>query len=140
MCNTAATGRRRVGHNRNRGTLEKIRQLILMHVTGELNCGIPRALFLDGFHIACGLRMVAAGDDQPGIGQGAGHYLECIHHEFEAFVGSPLAKCQDAVLRISAPGKIRVFGSSGQNSVGPDMNIVVSIFFVENPAIAGHEY
>ena len=140
MRNAAATRRRGVGHNRNRGTLEKIRQIILVYVTSELDCGIARALFPDGFDITRGLRMVSAGDDQLGVRQDASYGLECVEHEFEALVGSPLAKRQYAMLRIAAPGEVRVLGSSGQHSVGPDMNIVMPIFFVENPAIAGHKY
>jgi len=140
MCHATATRRRGVGHDGNRGTLEKIGQLILMHVTGELNCRIPCALFFYGFDIAGSLGVVATCNDQLSAGQDVGHSLECIDHKFETLVGSPLAKGKDAVLRIAAPRKIGVLGSSCQNAVRPDMNILAAIFFREDPAIARHEY
>jgi hypothetical protein len=62
MRNAAATRRRRVGHDGDRGTLEEIGQPILMHVAGELNRRIPSAFLLHGFHISRGLRMVTSAD------------------------------------------------------------------------------
>jgi hypothetical protein len=111
-----------------------------MYVTGEFDCGITRALLPHGLDITSGLRMISAGDHQPGVWQNVGHSLECIDHEFEALVGSPLAKCEDAVLRISAAGKIRVFRSARQNTMRPNVNIVAAIFLGEDPAVAGHEH
>ena len=63
MRNTTATRRRGIGHHGDRGTLEEIRQSIFMHVASKLNCRIPRAFLLHGFHISRGLRMVAPADD-----------------------------------------------------------------------------
>jgi hypothetical protein len=135
-----ATRRRRIRHNRHRGTLEEFRQMILMHVSRELNCGIVCAQFPHQFDIACGLRMVSASDDQLRIRQDVGHSLECVDHEFEALIRSPLTECQNAMLRIAAPGEIRVFRSTGQNTVRPNVNIFATIFFGQYPAIAWHEH
>jgi len=84
--------------------------------------------------------MISAGDDQLRVRQYVGDSLKSIDHEFEALVGSPLAERQNAVLRIAAAGESRVFGSSSQNTVRADVNIVVAIFFGEDPAIARHEH
>ena len=97
-------------------------------------------LFPHGFHIARRLRVVSAGDDQFGVGQDVGHSLECVDHQFETLVRSPLAKCQNAMLWIAAPGEIRVFRSTGQNTVRPNVNIFATIFFGQNSAIARHEH
>jgi hypothetical protein len=43
------------------------------------------------------------------------------------------------VFRIAAAGKVRVFGPAGENSVGPNMHIFATIFFVENLAVARHQ-
>ena len=111
-----------------------------MHVAGELNCAISSTLFLYGFHIASGLRMVAAADDQLGAWHRVAHNPERINHEFEPLIGSPLAERKDAVLRIAAPRKVRVFGSSRQNAVGADVNIVAAVFVVKDRAVSRHEY
>jgi hypothetical protein len=83
-----------------------------MNVAGEFNGGIPRMLFLQGFHITRSLRMISTADDQLGAGQGRFDDLERLNHEFKPFVGSPFAKGEDSVRGITAPGKIRVFRSA----------------------------
>ena len=84
--------------------------------------------------------MIASGDDQLCVRQ-SGHYeLECLNHEFKAFIGSPFAESQDAVFRIAAACKIRIFRSSRQNAVRTDVNIVVAILFVEDLPVPGHEH
>ncbi len=140
MCDTAATGRRRIGHDCNRAPLEEIGQIILMHVAGELYRRIAGAFFPYIFHITRGLGMVAAGDDQPGVRKHVGHGLKCIQHEFKAFIGSPLSERQNAVLGIAAPREIRIFRPPSENAVRPDVNILMTILFGEDPAVAWHEY
>jgi hypothetical protein len=140
MGNTARAGRRRIGHDRDRGTLEKFRQAIFMHVSRELNCRIAGALRLHRFNVARSLRMVSAGDDQLGIRQYVADGLKRIDHQFEALVGPPLAEGKYAMLRATAPGKVGILRSTGKNSVRPDVNIVAAIFLGENSPIAGHQY
>jgi hypothetical protein len=60
MSHAAAAGGRRVWHDRNRRTLEQIRQSILKHVARELDIWIPGILALHRFHIARSLRVVSA--------------------------------------------------------------------------------
>jgi hypothetical protein len=136
----AAPGRGRVGHDGNRSTLKKIGYLIFMHVAGELDCGIARPFFLHGFHIARRLRMVAAGDDQLRLGKSLGNQMEGFDHELQAFVSAPLAEREDAMLGIAAPGKVGIFGSLRQNTVGADVNIVAPVFVAKDFAVSGHEH
>jgi hypothetical protein len=83
--------------------------------------------------------MITSANNQFGIGQACVHQLERLNHEFEPFVGSPLAEREDAVLRIASPGKIRIFRPSRQNAVRSNVNIVATILLVQNPAIPWHQ-
>ena len=110
-----------------------------MYISGKLNRGIPCAVLPHRFHIACSLRVVPTGDDQPGIRQCLSDNFERIKQEFEPFVGPPLTKRQNPMFRISPPGKIRVFRFPRQNTVGPQMNIVTAIFVIKNLAVSRHQ-
>jgi hypothetical protein len=101
---TAATRGRRVRHDRDGRVLEKIGQSILMHVAGEFDFRVCRALVFHRLHIARGVRMVPSSNHQPGVGQGFRHILESLSHQLQALVGSPFAEGQNAVFRISPPG------------------------------------
>ena len=82
--------------------------------------------------------MVAPGDNQLGCRQRLGEALEGLDHEFQALVRSPLAECQNAMLRIAAPGKIRIFRPSRQDPVRPHVHIVAAILVLEDLAIPRH--
>lgn len=110
-----------------------------MYVPGELNSRIPRVLLLHRLHIARSLRMIAAGNDQPCVRQGFGDDVERLDHEFQPFICSPFTESQDAMLRIAAPGKIRILWSARQHPVGAHMNILAAVFVVKNLAIARHQ-
>jgi hypothetical protein len=138
--NPAAPRRRTVRHDGDRGTLKKIGQSILVDVSGELDVGISRVLFLDRLDIARCLRMVGSAHHQAGGGQDLRDQLKRIDHQLEPLVGSPLAKSQNAMLRVPAPGEIRVLGFSRQNAMRPEMHIVAAVFFVKDFAITGHEH
>ena len=53
--------------------------------------------------------MIAATDHQLRIGQRGLDNLERLNHQLKPLVGSPLAESQDALFRISAPGKVGIF-------------------------------
>jgi hypothetical protein len=74
-----------------------------MHIAGKFNGRIARALPRHRFHIARGLRMIAAANNQFGMGQACVHQMERLNHKFEPFVGTPLAEREDAVLGIAPP-------------------------------------
>ncbi len=138
--NSAATGRRRVGHHSNRRTLKEIGQSILMNIAGEFNSRISRILFLHRLDVAGSLRMVSSANHQPGIGQNLRNTAKGFDHQFQPLVCSPLPEGQNAVLRIAAPGKIRILRFSGKNAMGAQVNIVATIFFVKYLAISRHEH
>gem|GEM_PF-1358865 len=84
--------------------------------------------------------MVSAANHQLGIGQRFRHILECFNHQLQPLISSPLAEGQNAMFRIAAAGKIRIFGFSGKNAVGSQMNIVAAILLVQYLAVSGHQH
>jgi hypothetical protein len=140
MSDSTATRGRRIRHDGDGRLLEKVRQSILMDVTGELDIRIPGVFLFHRLDIARRLRMIASPNHQSRIWQHFGHQLKCVDHQLEPFIRSPLAKGQNAMLRITAPRKIRAFGLPGQNAMRPQMHIIAAIFFVENLAITRHEH
>jgi hypothetical protein len=138
--NAAAPRRRTVWHDGDGRTLKKIGQSILVDISGELDAGVSRVLFLDGLDIPGCLGMVCSAHHQAGRGQDLGDQLKGIDHQLEPLVGSPLAKRQNAMLRVPAPGKIRALGFSRQNAMRAEMHVVAAVFFVKDFAITGHEY
>jgi hypothetical protein len=136
----ATTGRRRIWHHGHRRRLEEIRQLLLVHVSGEFDRRISFAFFLHGLDVTCGLRMIAAANHQSGMGQCFRYPLKGFNHQFQPLVGSPFSKSQNAMLGISTPGKIGELGFAGENAMRTEMHIVAAIFFMQNVAISGHQY
>ncbi len=53
--------------------------------------------------------MIAATDHQFRMGKRGLDNLERLNHQLKPLVGSPLAESQDALFRISAPGKVGIF-------------------------------
>ena len=73
------------------------------------------------------------------FGKSLRHNLERIEQKFKPLVGSPFAKRQDPMLRISPSRKIRVLRFPRQNTVGPEVNIVTAIFVIKNLAVSRHQ-
>jgi hypothetical protein len=136
----AASGGRGVGHYGDGRSLEKIGQAIFIEVSGKFDSRIVGELFLYGLDIAGGLGVISSRDDEPGLGESLGENVESLNHELQALVGSPFTEGKDAMFGIAAAGKIRVFGTRGENAVGAEMNVVASIFFVKDLAVSGHEH
>ena len=84
--------------------------------------------------------MVSPADHQPGIGQSLRNITKGFDHQLQAFVRSPLPEGQDAVLRIAAPGKIWILRFSGENAMRAQVNVVATIFFMQDFAIPRHEH
>jgi len=84
--------------------------------------------------------MIAAGDDQLRIRQGFGDDVECLDHEFQPFIRSPLSESQDAMLGIAAAGKIRILRPARQHAMRSHVNILAAVFFVKDFAIARHQH
>lgn len=83
--------------------------------------------------------MVPSAHDEPCVWQFLSHSFESLDHELKPLVCSPFSKCENAVLRIASPGKIRVFRSGRENAVRAQVDIVAPIFFVQDLAISRHK-
>jgi hypothetical protein len=136
---SAAASRRRIRHDSHRRALKKIRKLFFRHIPCEFDSGVRSALFPHGFNIARCLRVISPGNDQLDIGKSLHHRFECLEHQFEPLVGSPLTERKYAMRGIAAAGEIRVLGSAREDAVRPDMHVLAAIFLMENLAITGHE-
>ena len=84
--------------------------------------------------------MIAASNDQLRVWQLLSDEVESLGHELETFVGSPLAEGQNAVLGISAPGKIREFRTARENAMSAKVHVIAPVFVIEDLAIAGHQH
>jgi hypothetical protein len=84
--------------------------------------------------------VISAGNDEPGVGQSARDNLESLEHQFETFISSPLTESENAMLRIAADIELRILRAASENAVRAQVNIVASVFVMENPAVAGHEH
>src|SRR5206468_4225843 len=70
--------------------------------------------------------MVLAGDHEFRVPDGNGYALEGLQQQFQAFVCSPLSKCQDA-LRIATPAEIRWLRIRCEDAVRPQMDVLTAI-------------
>jgi hypothetical protein len=120
--------------------LEESGKPIFIHVTGELDRGISRVLFLQRLNIPSRLRMISPADYELGVRQRFTHDRECLDHQLKPLVRSPFSKCQNAVLGITAPGKIGILRAPCQHPMRSEVNIGSAIFFVQDLAVARHEH
>ena len=84
--------------------------------------------------------MVAACDDELGIRHPVRQQIESLHHQLKPLIGSPLAESENALIGISATGKIGELGTARENSVRPQMHIVAPVFIVQYFSISRHEH
>jgi len=56
--------------------------------------------------------MIAACHDELCVRHPIRQQIERFHHQFEAFISSPLAESEDVLGRIAAPGKVRKLRAS----------------------------
>jgi hypothetical protein len=84
--------------------------------------------------------MVASANDQLRIGHGLRKQVEGLNHQLEPLVGSPFAESENAMLRIAAPGKIGILRLPDQDAVRAQVNIIATVSFMEDLAIAWHEH
>ena len=139
MRNPAASGRRRIRHYGHTGTLEQIGQCIFRNVSAEFDARIAGTPLFHRVDITARLRMISACDDQLHIGQLLGDQVESLDHQFESFVGAPFSKSENAMDRISAPCEIGEFRPARQNAMRAQMNVVPSVFVIQDFAITGHQ-
>src|SRR5260221_14661261 len=84
--------------------------------------------------------MVPSRSQKGRLGKFSRHYLESSDHQFETFVGSPLAECEDSMLRIAALREIWILRPLRQNAVGAHMYIFAAIFFGEDLPVSWHQH
>jgi hypothetical protein len=135
----AGAGRGRVRHNGNRRALKEIRQFILIHVSRELDIWTLE-FFLHRFHIAVRLRMISPANHKLRVWKNTGNDAKSLDHQLQPLVGAPFAKRQYAVLRIAAPGKIRILRSLREYAVRTKVNVIAPIFLVQNFPVSRHEH
>jgi len=104
VSDSAAPSGRRVGHDRDGRSLKKVRQSFFMHIASEFDSRTFQMLLLHRFHVPGRLRVVPAANHQAGMRQRFRYMPERLDHQFQPLVRSPLAKGQNAMLRISPPG------------------------------------
>jgi len=97
--------------------LEKIRELVLAHVAGELDPLVANILLPDRFDVSVCLRMIATRNHQLGLRQASLQVLEGRDHEFQAFVRSPFTEGKNAMLGITTARKVGELGTSSQSTV-----------------------
>lgn len=140
MGDSTTTRRRGIGHNRNTGLLKQIGQPLFRNVSAKFYPRIFSAQLAHGIAVSGGLRMIPARHDELRVGQTVGQQIEGFHHQLEPLVGSPLAEGENALLRISTPGKIGELRPARENPVRAQMHIVPAIFVIQNLAVAGHQH
>jgi len=133
-----AAGRRGVGHDRDRRLLEQFWNLIFVHVAGEFHV-VAGVLALHRVHVARGLRMIAAADNQLRVGKGLGDDLEGFDHQLQALVRSPLSESEDAVLGIAPLIELGILRAAREHAMGANMHIVAAVLVVQDLAIARHQ-
>ena len=102
MRDTAAAGRRRIGHDRHARTLKQGWKVVLGDVTAKFDAGIPQAFPSDRFGIPMSLGMIAPSDYELGFRHPGSEQIESFDHQLESLVRSPFSKCQNAVFGIAA--------------------------------------
>ncbi len=84
--------------------------------------------------------MISACDYKLRVRLAGGKKLKSLDHEFESFVGTPFSEGKNAMFRITPSREIRQFRPPGEYSVRPQMDVVATIFIIQDFAIAGHEH
>jgi len=83
--------------------------------------------------------MIAAGNHEPGFRYFFSQAIESLNHELKSFIGSPFPECENPMYRSTAHREIRKFRTPGENSMRAQMDVVATIFIVQNLAISRHQ-
>ena len=84
--------------------------------------------------------MVTASDHKLHPGMPVSHPTKSLNHQLQTLIRSPLTERQNAVHRVTATGKFRKFGATRQHSVGSQVDVSATIFFIQNLAVSWHEH
>src|SRR5689334_5107467 len=135
MRNAAGTCSGRIRHHRDGGGLEQFGNGIFLNVTGEDYARIGTMLASNRFNIPGRFGVIASRNYELNVGHTRSNKRERFENLFEPFVGSPFAKREDAMNRITARRKIRWFRAAGKDSMHADMNVVPAIAFAQRAPI-----
>lgn len=140
MRNAAATGRRRVRHDRDGRALKQLRQIVFGYVSEKLDAFVSGTLGFHRLDVALCLRMVATRNHKPRFRHLLGQQIEGLDHQFQALVCAPLSERENAVKGIAAAREIGEFRPSGQDAMRTEMNIVAPVLVIQDLAIARHQH
>jgi hypothetical protein len=84
--------------------------------------------------------MISAGNHEFGVRHLLGDQIERLDHEFKALVSAPLAKGKNAVGGSAPSREIGEFRSARKNAMGAQVDVIASIFVIQNLAVSGHEH
>lgn len=140
MCNTAASGGRRIGHDGHGGTLEQIWQRVFGNITSEFNSSVANAPLFYGLRVTRSLGMVSSCDYKLRLGDPRSDEIEGLDHQFEAFISAPLSKRENTLDGNSAPREVGEFRPAGKNPMRAQMDVVSSVLIVQDLAISRHEH
>ena len=82
--------------------------------------------------------MIPACDDQFHVRQSLRDHVESLDHELQPFVRAPFSKSENTVDGIPAACKVREFRPACQNAMRAQVNVVASVFVIQDFAIARH--
>lgn len=140
MSDTAASSGGRIWHDCNARPLKQIGQSIFGDISPELDARVPGAELFDGVCVARRLGMVSAGNHQRRVRHALGDPIEGLDHELQTFICAPFSESQDTVDRSASPGEIRELGPARKDAVRAKVDVVSSIFVLQNLAIARHQH
>jgi hypothetical protein len=84
--------------------------------------------------------MITPSDDEFEVRNLRFEQMKGFDHEFEPLVRTPFSKRQNAMCRRSAPGKVREFRPASKQTMGAEMNIVTTVFVIQDLAVSGHQH
>src|SRR5271165_1635207 len=85
------------------------------------------------------LGMIASGNNQARFWHLRSQEIECLNHQLETLVRSPLAEGENAVEGISASRKIRELRPSREQAMRAQMHVIAAIFVIQNLLVSRHE-
>jgi hypothetical protein len=83
--------------------------------------------------------MISAPNHQSGFRHPLREDIECFNHQLQPLIGAPLSKSENAVLWVATAREVGKLWAPGQDSVRPKVDIIASVFVVEDFSIPRHE-
>jgi len=139
MGDATGAGGRRIRHYGDASGSKELRNFFFGHVSGEFHARIIFEALGHGRNIARRSWMVASGDYQLHVGQAFGNQIKGLNHRLQPLVRSPFAKSQKPVGRIATTREVWILGEEGQDSVGANVHVSLTVVLEQDLAICRHE-